>query len=277
MSDQSDGRDGKPLAWKLFGLQQKALRNLRGLTQEQLAARTSRKYSLSTVQKVESGSIRPQPDYIQDVDDALDAQGVLTAQVEELARPGYPVFFQEYADLEGTVQRLYTYNAHALHGLLQTEAHARVVLSSYVPLMSDEQIEEHVQGRLDRQVLLTRKPPPMLCFVIEEHVLRRPIGGREAHRDQLLHIAACTRMRNVSVHVLPTEAETHVGLDGPMTLMDTAEGRSLAYAEWLGVGSAFYTHPKEVSALEQRYAMIRSQALRAPESLAFIEKLAGEL
>ncbi|MFJ6696456.1 Scr1 family TA system antitoxin-like transcriptional regulator [Streptomyces sp. NPDC091272] len=277
MGDQSSGNRGKPLIWKMFGLQQKALRAHRGLTQEQLAAMTARNYSLSTVQKVEAGSIRPHPDYVTDVDHALGAKGMLVAMLEELAKPGYPEFFQGYADTEKTTTRLYTYNTHALHGLLQTEAHARVVLSNFVPLLEDDEIEANVRGRLERQSLLARKPSPALCFVIEEQVLRRPIGGTAVHKEQLLHIADCARMRNISLHVMPTNVETHVGLDGSMTLLDTEEGQSLAYVEYQGGGSTFYSLPKEVNAMEQRYAMIRSDALRTRESLKLIEELAGAL
>ncbi|MFJ2739516.1 helix-turn-helix domain-containing protein [Streptomyces sp. NPDC087440] len=279
MGEQGNGSRGKPLIWKLFGLQQKALRNLRGMTQEQLATATARKYSLSTVQKVEAGSIRPQPDYVTDVDHVLRAEGVLIALLEELAQPGYPGFFEEYVETEGTVTRLYKYDAVSISGLLQTEAHAREVLSSFIPLMEDDDIEANVRGRIGRQKLLTRKPSPILCFVIEEHVLRRPIGGRAAHQEQLEHIASCARMRNVSIHVMPISVTRHVGLDGSMTLLDTADGQSLAYVEYQGPvgGSTFYSLPKEVSALEQRYAMIRSDALPTKESLMLIEELAGAL
>ncbi|MCX5200202.1 helix-turn-helix domain-containing protein [Streptomyces sp. NBC_00237] len=277
MGEQSKGRSGKPLIWKVFGLQQKALRTHRGLTQEQLAALTARRYSLSTVQKMEAGSLRPQPDYVTDVDEALGAEGMLVAMLEELGKPGYPDFFQGYADTEGLVQRLYKYDTHAINGLLQTEAHARAVLSARIPLLEEDEIEFRVQGRLERQTLLTRKPSATLCFVIEEHVLRRPIGGQRVHKEQLDHLVACAKMRNISIHVVPTEVETHAGLDGPMTLLTTEEGRSVAYVEYQGGGSVFYASPKEVDALEQRYAMIRSNALRAPESMKFIEELAGAL
>lgn len=277
MDSQDEGRDQKPLAWRIFGLQQKRLRSLRGLTQEQLADRSKRGYSLSTVQKVESGSIRPTPDYIQDADEALEADGLLLVLGEDLVRPEHPMFFQEYAEAESSVQRLFTYDNHAINGLLQTEAHARAVLSARVPLLEDDQISDRIQARIDRQQLLTRRPAASLCFVIEEQVLRRPMGGTAVHKEQLEHLAACAGMRNVDVHVMPNEVETHVGLDGPMILLTTEEGRPVVYVEYQGGGSTFYSSPKDVGVLELRYGMIRSHALRAPESLEFIRKLAGEL
>jgi transcriptional regulator with XRE-family HTH domain len=263
--------------WKVFGIQQAALRSRRGMTQPELAAATPSGYSASLVQKVEAGTKKPKPAYITEVDQVLGAQGVLVALMDEIqGERVYPHFFAEYADTEKRVTRLYKYDALGINGLLQTEEHARVVLSSYVPVMEEDEIEEHVHGRIDRQALLTRKPAPTLCFVIEEHILRRPIGGQEVHREQLLHITTCARMRHVSIHVMPTRVDAHVGLDGSMTLLDTDTGRSLAYVEWQG-SSAFYSQPEEVGPMEQRYAMIRSQALPARESLELIEKLAGEL
>lgn len=276
MGEQSGG--GYPVMWKVFGIQQEALRQTRGMTQAELAAGTPSRYSESLVQKIEAGTKKPQPKYIIEVDGVLEAQGLLIALTEKVqSTTAYPQFFAEYADTERNVTRLYKYDALGINGLLQTEEHARVVLSSYVPVMEEDEINDHVQGRIERQTLLTRRPAPTLCFVIEEHILRRPIGGAKVHKEQLLHIAACARMRHVSIHVLETDVTTHVGLDGSMTLLDTQEGRSLAYLEWAGVGSAFYDQRSELGPMEQRYAIIRSQALSAIKSLELIEKLAGEL
>lgn len=260
--------------WKVFGRQQRAFRELRGRTQEQLSQRSG--YSLGQVRGVELGTRRATEKYVTHVDAALDAQGLLLAAAQDLVADRHPGWFEKYAKTEAEVRRLYTYDTHVLNGLLQTEEYARSLLSTRVPVLDDEEVENKVQGRISRQALLTRKPPPTLGFVIEQVVLEHPIGGKVAFKRQLEHLAACARMRNVQIQVMATNQEKHVGLDGPMTLLETAEGRSLGYVEVQGV-SRFIVEPKRVSDLEQRYGIIRSQALSPEESLSYIEDLAGAL
>lgn len=269
----SDG-DEKPIAWRMFGSQQRTLRELRGMTQEELRQRAG--YSLGHVRGVELGDRRPTPPYVEKVDAALQAEGLLLAVAKEMLESRHPTWFKRYAETEAGVRRLYSYATHALHGLLQTEDYARTVLSAYVPTLDDDEVETRVAARLDRQALLTRKPSPTLGFVIEEWVLHRPVGGVHVVKEQLVHLATCAKMRNVSVQVLETRVITHAGFDGPMTLLETEDGQNLGYVEWQG-GNRFITDPKRVSDLEQRYGIIRSQALSPERSISFIEDLAGAL
>ena len=74
---------------------------------------------------------------------------------------------------------------------------------------------------------------------------------------------------------MPHEREEHAGLAGPFTLIETREGRRIAYAE-VHKDSRLYTERKSVRELEEQYGILRAQALTPRESLAFIEKLLGE-
>lgn len=74
---------------------------------------------------------------------------------------------------------------------------------------------------------------------------------------------------------MPLDCEVHPGSDGPMVLLDTPEGRKLAYIEGQGT-SELVSKPDEVSVLDRRYGVIRAQALTTRESRRLIEELAGE-
>jgi hypothetical protein len=63
-------------------------------------------------------------------------------------------------------------------GLLQTEDYARAVLSTRVGATEDE-IDETVAARLARQKILGREHPPELWVILDEGVLRCPVGGSE--------------------------------------------------------------------------------------------------
>ena len=232
--------------------------------------------SESMVRMVERGRRLFRPEYLQPLDDALGAQGVIVAIAPDVEVNDHPAWFAEYVETESRARRLDTYNVHVLHGLLQTEGYARAVLSAHCPTLDDDEVEALVEARLERQVLLSRRPLAMLSFVIEEWVLRRPIGGRKILKEQLIRLTECSTMRNVSIQVMRTDCETHAGFDGPMTLLETAEGKRVAYVEGQA-GPQWVTDGAKVSDLEQRYANIRTQARDERGSLRFIEELAGEL
>lgn len=59
-------------------------------------------------------------------------------------------------------------------GLLQTEAYAR--RDAERPAAPEE---ERIAARMERQKLLTRKPPIAFSFIVEEAVLLRDTGGED--------------------------------------------------------------------------------------------------
>ncbi|WP_344629644.1 helix-turn-helix transcriptional regulator [Streptomyces glaucosporus] len=259
---------------RYFGSQMKLFRRRAGLSRAELGDRIG--YSEATVASVEQGRRMPQQEFVDQVDETLGAGGVLRAGMPYLLQSRYPTWFRDFALLEAEAVSLYSYENHAVPGLLQTEEHVREVISARCPPLDNEEIENRVAARVDRQGLLNRSPACVLGFVIEEVVLRRPIGGRNVHKRQLRRLLECAEMRNVSVQVMPTSRETHMGLDGPFVLLETPDGRNLAYAEGQS-GSFLVSDRKRVSVLAQRYGIIRAQALSPEESAHLIEQAAGDL
>jgi hypothetical protein len=158
---------------------------------------------------------------------------------------------------------------------LQTEEYARAVFAMWRPLLDEEVIDQRVAARLARQDVFARRPAPHLSFVIEEAVLHRPLGGQVVWRGQLEQSLLAGQRRNVEIQVMPLSREEHAGLAGPFTLMETREGRRIAYTEVQG-DSRVHTERSKVRELEGAYGTIRAQALTPMESRALIEKLLGE-
>lgn len=143
------------------------------------------------------------------------------------------------------------------------------------PLLAQDVIEERVAARLARQEIFARTPQPTISFVIEEAVLRRPLGGRAVMRGQLEQVLLCGRRRNVEIQVMPTDLEEHAGREGPFTLIETCEGRRIAYVEGYK-DSRLHTERRAARELEEQYGVLRAQALTPRASVAFVEKLLGE-
>ncbi|MFW6694418.1 helix-turn-helix domain-containing protein [Streptomyces sp. MAR4 CNX-425] len=259
---------------RTFGRQQKILRERLGITQRQLAERIG--YGFDLVAAVEQGRRIPRPEYIDQVDVALEAGGLLKAMKEEVARARYPAFFEDFAALEKDAVELQVYDSQVINGLLQIEEYARAVLGEQRPPVHEDTIQRRVAARLDRQAVFDRKPPPMLSFVLEETVLRRPIGGKGVLRGQLEHLLLVGRRPNVEIQVMPTDREEHAGLAGPLALLETEDQRRIAYVEVQGT-SQLIVERKTVREIEGRYGIIRAQALTPRESLELVEKILGEL
>jgi hypothetical protein len=98
-------------------------------------------------------------------------------------------------------------------GLLQTEAYARAIISTRVGIGTDK-IDEEVAARLARQAVRDRDNPPVHWYILDEGMLRRPVGSREVMREQLQHLATMAREPNIVVQVVPLEAGAHEGLRG---------------------------------------------------------------
>ncbi|MFJ3301640.1 helix-turn-helix domain-containing protein [Streptomyces sp. NPDC086549] len=257
----------------VFGRQLKLFRERAGLDRSELGALAG--YSASTIASFEQGRRIPPPKFIDRVDEVLDAGGVLSAGKEEVARAQYPAFFRDAAKLEGEAVELHVYATHAVSGLLQTAEYARAVFTMRRPLLDEETVEQRVAARLARQDIFSRAPMPTISFVIEESVLRRPLGGWSVMRGQLEQMHLLGQRRNVEIQVMPTEREEHAGLAGPFTLIETRDGRRIAYVE-AHKDSRLYTERKSARAFEEQYGILRADALNPRESLVFMEKLLGE-
>ncbi|RSS58007.1 XRE family transcriptional regulator [Streptomyces sp. WAC07061] len=272
-ADEDVGPEPDSGVLRVFGRQLKRFRLRAGLERPELEARLG--YSVSTIAAYEQGRRVPPPEVIDQADELLDAGGVLMEMKEEVARAQFPAFFRDAAELEAKAVELHVYATKAVPGLLQTEESARAVFITSRPLLLEEAVEQRVAARLARQEILARVPLPTISFIIEESVLRRPLGGRDVIRAQLERITLLGQRRNVEIQVMPTDVEEHAGLEGPFTLIETRDGRRIAYVEGYK-DSRLHTDRKPVRELEEQYGILRAQALTPRASLIFVEKLLGD-
>ncbi|NJQ00139.1 helix-turn-helix domain-containing protein [Streptomyces zingiberis] len=271
-----DGRSGQDPGTGLvvaFGRQLKLLRTRAGLERPECGARLS--YAPSTIASFEQGRRVPPGKFIERADEVLDAGGLLTALKDEMERAQYPAFFRDAARLEAEALELWLYAVYAVPGLLQTEAYTRALLAMRRPLLDEETIERRVTARATRQKILSRWPAPLMSFVIDESVLRRPFGGKHVLRGALERMHHLGEMRNVEIQVMPLDREDNAGVDGPFTVITRRGGSQVAYLEAQG-RSTLLTDGEEVRAVAARYGIIRSQALSPQESRKHIERLLGE-
>ncbi|MEU6479675.1 helix-turn-helix transcriptional regulator [Streptomyces sp. NPDC047017] len=232
-------------------------------------------YGEDLVYKVEGGRRIPRQDYLVRADDFLGADGLIAATWEDVKKVRYPKKVRELGKLEGKAVEIGVYEGNSVHGLLQTPEHARTLFRAAQPPYSPDDVERMVAARMARRSVFERTPSPTLSFVLEEGVLRRPIGGTMAWRQQLEHLLEMGRLHNVVLQVMPMNCETHSGLDGRIELLKFPDGTAVGRSD-----GAFNGRPtselKHLRILELRYGTIRAEALSPGKSLTFIEQLLGE-
>ncbi|MFJ9429305.1 helix-turn-helix domain-containing protein [Streptomyces sp. NPDC101490] len=258
----------------------KVLRKNAGLSQAELASITH--CSEDLISAIERGVRIPQPDFLILADPLLGAGGILVAAVDDLrgalarARVRHPDWFRDFAKAEAEAVALHYYEVQAVPGLLQTPPYAEAVFRYRRPLYDEEMIGKRLADRLARQTIFEKWPAPTMSFVVEEAVLRRPLGGSATFKEQLRRIAKVAELRTVHFQIMPADREEHPGLEGAFTLLTPKGRREVAYIESYG-HARLITDPEEVRTYGERYGIIRAQALTPRESLEFIEKMLGEL
>lgn len=225
-----------------------------------------------------------------DVRDMLDLYGVpeadrdeMLALVREARRRGWwqsysdalPEPYAAYVGLEQDAKALSQYSAELVPGLLQTADYARAIRRAALLPDSDQTAERWLAVRNQRQSRLRGRDPLDCRVVLNEAVLRRPVGGAAAMRAQLRHLGEVAQLPNVSVVVLPFEVGAHAAMVGDFTIIHFAEqtASDMIYVEntasclyleddqYVGRFTLIFNHV-QAAALDQRRSLdVISEAL----------------
>ncbi|MEJ8649209.1 helix-turn-helix transcriptional regulator [Streptomyces sp. MS1.AVA.3] len=232
------------------------------------------KYDRTYLHRLETGERLSKLPVMEALDRTYGTGGLLV-RLWGLARlDAFKDKYREFMKLEAKATILHTY-ASAIPGLLQTEAFARVVLSSVTTPISPDEIEENVAARLGRQELLQRHRPPHVRVILDESALRRPVRDPVVWHDQLVRISEAARSPYMTIQVLPFSAGVHSLMGGSLWLLWMADGAAVAYLEGNRSGELI-EEPGEVERYRLSYDRLRDEALSPSDSAAFIEQLVEE-
>jgi transcriptional regulator with XRE-family HTH domain len=213
----------------LLGSQLRMLREVRGITREE--AGYAIRASGSKISRMELGRVSFKE---RDVTDLLKLYGVdedERATLVQLAiqanSPGWwhkysdvlPDWFGVYVGLEEAASLIRLYEVQFVPGLLQTADYARAVVRLGQPGAAPGEIERRISLRMGRQELLTKPGGPRLWAIVDEAALRRPIGGTEVMRAQLVQLIQATEDPNVTLQVMPFRSGGHAAEAGAFTIM----------------------------------------------------------
>jgi hypothetical protein len=232
MTPQPEGGSGSgPTVLRmLLGAHLRNLREAQGISRED--AGWEIRASESKISRMELGRVSFKE---RDVADLLTLYRVnddeernrLLVLAREANTPGWwhrygdvlPDWFQSYIGLEAAAALIRTYEVQFIPGLLQTRDYARAVVLLDHGRAPAEEIERRLDLRMARQRLVTRPDPPQLWAVVDEAVLRRPIGGLEVMRAQIEALIEVTTLPNVRLQVVGFEVGGHAAAGGSFSIL----------------------------------------------------------
>jgi transcriptional regulator with XRE-family HTH domain len=264
-------RDHDEQALVLFARELQAARTSAGMSRELLASQIN--YSPSLIGMIESCRRVPGLDFAQRCDKALGTTGTLERLQEFLRTAPFPAWFRPFVEYEARATSLRGFEHVLVPGLLQTPEYARAVLANR-PNTSEDQVEELVTARMERQVILDRDEPPLLWVVLDEAALRRQIGTGKVMHGQLLHVAEMSRRPNITVQVIPVGAGGHIGLLGAFVIADLGP-QGIVYLE-TAAGGQIAEEPSVVADVALTFDTLRSEALPRTASRDLVMKVAEE-
>lgn len=271
-----------PLRRRRLGKRLRALRESAGLTLEAAAPKLD--LSRSSLFRVESGETRASVHLARSMMDLYDRfdEGLIDA-VRAALKPSwftaYGVLDMGYTDAETEADRVWDYPGMHLPGLLHTEEYIRALFDHAHRRRSAAQEDNDVAVRRIRQQRLTSDDNPLeLVTLIDEAALTREIGGPAVLRAQLDHLVMLAELPSVTLHVLPQRSCSPNALDGGFTLLGFPEPAEpeLLYHEY-ATGALHIEDDEEVRAARLVFDSLRGEALNPADSVALIERHAGEL
>jgi transcriptional regulator with XRE-family HTH domain len=123
--------------------------------------------------------------------------------------------YQQFIGLEHEATSISAWHLNVIGGLLQTEAYARHIISSYRRFepRAPGAIERQVRIRMRRQQLLDREPAVRLSLVLDESVLKRRIRDESVMYEQLHRLLSEAERPNVTLQILPLDAQHEIFSD----------------------------------------------------------------
>ncbi|GAB3667471.1 helix-turn-helix transcriptional regulator [Actinocorallia lasiicapitis] len=257
--------------WHFIAVLVRAFRLKAGMTGEQLAKVLNS--SKASVSRLENNDARLEENEALALDKHFDTAPLFVCLVRYATRGHDVDWFKQHTQLEQLAEVIKAYEALVIPGLLQTEAYARALITSYC--VSEQEAERLLRERMDRQKIHERDQPPVLLYIISQNAIDWVMGSPEIHRAQLQRLLDLSESGAVGIRVLPRTAGAHVGTDGSFKLMAGAYG-DVAYTESPGMGRLVSTS-SEVRGYGVLYERISLKALDEAASRALIRRIMEEL
>jgi transcriptional regulator with XRE-family HTH domain len=266
----------------------RSLRVAAGVSVEEAAAELL--CSVAKVSRMETAGRGVQPRDVRDLARLYKVSDDIREQLMRLAaesrKPGWWQDFRTidevsgtYIGLESAASECRLFEVVRMPGLLQTREFSSALIPQLRPEgeLTPEWIDETVTVRGMRQERVT-SGELMMHAIIDEAVVRRPVGDPEVMAAQMERLVVDAQRPNVTLQVIPFERGPHPGLEGSFQHLTFPSGfiGDLVYVEGL-LGNFLLDKEAEVGHHRQVFDDLADRyALSPSDTLAWLEKVAKE-
>ncbi|MEU0214385.1 helix-turn-helix transcriptional regulator [Streptomyces sp. NPDC006265] len=273
-------RQGPTLRQKKLGAELKRLREAAGVGQKDAAAEIDG--TQSKISKIEGGKTRPRRLELlalltlYKVDDPKVTEDLLTllresGQTQYLPDYDLRADMREMVELESQCTRVEAFATMHLPGLFQIAEYASAMIEGLEPSLTEEEVAHYVGLRLERQKILEREQPPQVVCILDEGVIRRPVGGAAVMRKQLAQLLELAKKPHVTIQVVPFEQAVYAGLHGSFRTLVNDDTNALDVVEVSTWSKALYMQDAgDVEVYRKLFDEIRSSALSSRQSAELI-------
>lgn len=185
-----------------------------------------------------------------------------------------PDWFETYVSIEGDAEEIWVYSAELFDGQTQTPATAEALARTTYPGITEPQLRRSVELCRARQAHLEQKQPT-LRIVLNEAVIRRPVGTADLMCEQLQHLLALMERPNITIQVLPFSTGLHPGMKSSFTLLRFPEGfddMDCVYLENEN-GAVWQERPGDIARYSEIFTRLRDAALSPADTRALLDSL----
>jgi transcriptional regulator with XRE-family HTH domain len=264
-----------------LGTRLRGLRNERGMTVEDVAEKLL--CSATKISRLETGARRPSLRDVRDLCALYEVDESTSAEFMSLARGAREQgWWTQYEDLNldpliGLEQEAATitcYSMNYIPGLLQTEDYARGIITTIAPKMAPHIVQQRVEARLRRQLLLQGDNRPRYHVLLDESVLRRGVGGSALMVAQLDKVLAAVRRGEVAIQIIPFASGAYAAADGYFVLLEFGADSGLwpvVFIEGLS-GNQYLERKADIARYREAIDYLRDRALEPSASVELVIK-----
>jgi transcriptional regulator with XRE-family HTH domain len=253
-----------------------------GLTIEEVADKLL--CSATKISRLETGARRPSLRDVRDLVGVYNVDEATTNEFIELARGAREqVWWTQYEDLkldpylglEEVAVAITSFTTFYLPALLQTEDYTREVIKKVAPKMDPDIYRQRVEARMRRQEVLERDNRPRYRVLLDESVLRRPVGGPALMAAQIKKILQAERGGKASIQIIPFDFGVLAAEDSNFVLLEFDDTTSISptvFVEGL-TRNQYLENSADVVRYKEAIDYLRYSALNARDSVEHITEM----
>ena len=240
--------------------------------------------SATKISRLETGTRRPSLRDVRDLCGLYNVDKATAGELMELGRGAREqVWWTQYEDLkldpylglEEVATAITSFTTFHLPALLQTEEYTREVIKKVAPKMDPDIYRQRVEVRMRRQEVLKKKDRPRYRVLLDESVLRRPVGGPALMVAQIDKILQAEHEGKATIQIIPFNFGVPAAQDSNFVLLefdDTTKISPMVFVEGL-TGNQYLERKAEVDRYKEAIDYLRYSALNAPDSVEHLTEM----